>query len=51
MVIGDEIDEDCEDGVERLENCGDVEHRRKILNNSDLEWAHDPVQSLSFKNL
>ena len=47
MVIGDEIDEGCEDGEERLENCGEVERRRKILNTSDLGRAHDPVLSLS----
>ena len=47
MVIGEDIDEGLEDGVERSENCGDVERRRKILNNSDLGQAHDPVLSLS----
>ena len=47
MVIGEEIDVGSEDGVETSENCGDVERSQKILNNSDLGQAHDPVQSLS----
>ena len=47
MVIGEEIDDGCEDGVERLENCGEVERRRKILNTSDLGRARNPVLSLS----
>ena len=48
MVIGEEMDVGSDDGVERSENCGDVEWRRKILNNSSWGRAHDPVQSLSF---
>ena len=36
-----------EEGVEISENCGDVDCNRKILNNSDLGQAHDPVLSLS----
>ena len=47
MVIGEEIDVGSEEGVETSENCGEVERRRKILNNSDLGRAHDPVLSLS----
>ena len=45
--MGKEMDDSCEDGVERLENCGEVERRQKILNNSDLEQIHNPVLSLS----
>ena len=51
MVMGEEMDDGLDDGVERSENCRDVEHNQKILNNSDLGQAHDPVQSLSFENL
>ena len=47
MMIGEEMDDGCEDGVERSENCRDVEWRQKILNTSDLGWAHNPVLSLS----
>ena len=47
MVIGEEIDVGLEDGVDTSENCGEVERRWKILNNSDLGQAHDPVLSLS----
>ena len=47
MIMGEEIDDGCEDGVERLENCGEVEQRWKILNNSDLGQAHNPVLFLS----
>ena len=47
MVIGEDIDEGLDDGVERSENGGEVEQRRKFLNTSDLRWAHDPVLSLS----
>ena len=51
MVIGDGVDVELDEGVEISENCRDVEHNRKILNNSSWGQAHDPVQSLSFKNL
>ena len=47
MVMGEDIEEGLDDGVERSENCGEVERSRKILNTSDLGWAHDPVLSLS----
>ena len=47
MVIGEDIDVGSDDGVEMLENCGKVERNRKILNNSNLGRAHDPVLSLS----
>ena len=47
IVIGEEIDDGCDDGVERSENCGEVERSRKILNTSDLGQAHNPVLSLS----
>ena len=47
MVIGEEIDVGSDDGVDKSENCGEVERSRKILNNSSLGQAHDPVQSLS----
>ena len=48
IVIGEEIDVGSEDGVETSENCGEVERRRKILNNSSWGRVHDPVLSLSF---
>ena len=48
MVIGEETEDGSDDGVERSENCGEVERSRKILNNSSLGRAHDPVLSLSF---
>ena len=51
MVIGEEIDVGLEEGVETSENCGEMERNRKILNNSDWGRAHDPVLSLSLKNL
>ena len=51
MVIGEDIDVGSDDGVDKSENCGEVERSRKILNNSSWGRAHDPVQSLSFKNL
>ena len=47
MVMGEDIDVGLDDGVEMSENCGDVECNRKILNTSDLGWAHNPVLSLS----
>ena len=47
IVIGEDMVVALEDGVEISENCGEVERRRKILNNSDLGRAHDPVLSLS----
>ena len=47
MVIGDGVERLLEEGVEISENCGEVERRQKILNNSDLGQAHDPVLSLS----
>ena len=46
-MIGEEIDVGSDDGVDRSENCGEVERRWKILNNSSWGWAHNPVQSLS----
>ena len=46
MMIGDGVDEGWEDGVEISENCGEVEHRWKILNSSSLGQVHDPVLSL-----
>ena len=49
IVIGEEIEDGLDDGVDRSENCGEVERSRKILNNSSWGRAHDPVQSLSFK--
>ena len=48
MVMGEDMEVSLEEGVEMSENCGDVERRRKILNNSSWGRAHDPVQSLSF---
>ena len=51
IVIGEDIEVGSEEGVETSENCGDVEHNRKILNNSSWGRAHDPVQSLSLKDL
>ena len=47
MVIGEEIEDGLDDGVDRSENCGEVERSRKILNNSSWGRAHDPVLSLS----
>ena len=47
MVIGEDMEDGLDDGVERSENCGEVERRWKILNNSDLGRAHNPVLSLS----
>ena len=47
IVMGEDIEVGSDDGVETSENCGDVERNRKILNNSDLGRAHDPVLSLS----
>ena len=47
MVMGDDMEVSLEEGVEMSENCGKVERRQKILNNSDLGRAHDPVLSLS----
>ena len=47
IVIGEDMVVSLEEGVEMSENCGEVERRRKILNNSDLGRAHDPVLSLS----
>ena len=47
MIMGEEIEDGLDDGVERSENCGEVEQRQKILNTSDLGRAHDPVLSLS----
>ena len=47
IVIGEDIEVVLEEGVEMSENCGDVERRRKILNNSSWGRAHDPVLSLS----
>ena len=47
MMMGEDIDDGCDDGVERSENCGEVEHRWKIPNTSSLEQVHDPVLSLS----
>ena len=46
MGIGDGIETGLNEGVEMLENCGEVEWRRKILNNSSWGRAHDPVLSL-----
>ena len=46
IVIGEDIEVGLDDGVERSENCGDVERRRKILNTSDLGRTHNPVLSL-----
>ena len=48
MVMGEDMEVSLEEGVEMSENCGDVERRRKILNNSSWGRAHDPVLSLSF---
>ena len=51
IVMGEDMEVALEEGVEMSENCGEVGHNRKILNNSSWGRAHDPVQSLSLKNL
>ena len=49
--MGEEMVVALEEGVETSENCGEVGRSQKILNNSSWERVHDPVQSLSLKNL
>ena len=47
IVIGDGVNVGLDEGMEILENCGDVEHSQKMLNNSSWGQVHDPVLSLS----
>ena len=46
-MIDDGVDVGLDDGVEISKNCGEVDRRWEILNNSCWGRAHDPVLSLS----